>query len=135
MAHNAVRDYQRLAADWTPVGWVIEYRERLTGRCYYRQKKIATPRPTTLLRLHIYLHECGHAHLHARGGRSGKPVHRIEYEAETWAFSKMRQAGIEPDPASVERAKASVRRQIRPGIKCGGQWIDVEAAQWSDWTG
>ena len=91
---------------------------------------IETPKPITLRALHIFLHECGHAYLHTGKER---PKHRVEFEAETWAFKKMRDALIEPHPTSIERAKKYVRRKINQAVKRGAKWIDVEAAQWSEY--
>ena len=122
--------YAALAKRWTPRGWTVSYRKSLTGRCYYQRKLIETPKPITLRALHIFLHECGHAYLHTGKER---PKHRVEFEAETWAFKKMRDALIEPHPTSIERAKRYVRRKINQAVKRGAKWIDVEAAQWSEY--
>jgi hypothetical protein len=126
----SVASYEMLAKRFLPKDWTVRYRDSLTGRCYYRFKRIDTPPPTTLRRLHIFLHECAHIHLH--WGEKARIAHRREYEAETWAFSKMRAAGIEPDPRSVERAKRYVRHKIKQALKRGAKNIDADAWEWSE---
>ncbi|PJA14143.1 MAG: hypothetical protein CO113_12225 [Elusimicrobia bacterium CG_4_9_14_3_um_filter_62_55] len=109
---------------------VIRIRKTLSGRAY-SPEEIAVPRPVTRRALHVFLHECAHVALGHVGGNNAaqfgptlphvrpgaaqaapgprprrKPRHVEEYEAERWAFDRMREAGIAVPRKSLRRAKS-----------------------------
>jgi hypothetical protein len=57
-------------------------RKDLSGCACADEGWISVPRPTTLLRLYIFAHECGHI---ALNHDNRIPDHQAEYEAEQWA--------------------------------------------------
>ena len=118
-----------VAESYLPDGWTVVYRRNLTGRCYYHKKEIATPRPVTRRALHIFLHECAHAVLHRP--RSSKLRHREEYEAERWAFARMRENGIAVPRKALQRAKQYVAWKIRQAERRGAKRIDPETRRWA----
>jgi hypothetical protein len=71
--------------------------------------KMRTPRPDTPYRLHIFLHECAHFVLH---GHRRKPNHLEEYEAEQWAFARMREAGIPVPKKTMRKSRQNVGVEI-----------------------
>jgi hypothetical protein len=81
-----------IAAQYVPPGWTVIERKTLSGACNVKSKRISAPRPITRDALHIFLHECAHAHLHPFG--QYKPRHVEEYEADQWANARMREHGI-----------------------------------------
>ncbi len=134
---------------------VIRMRRTLTGRAYSLEE-IAVPRPVTRRALHVFLHECAHVALgHVRankaaqfgptlphvgpgparaapGPRSGrKPRHVEEYEAERWAFDRMRESGIPVPRKSLKRARSYVAYKIRQARRRGAKTIDQEAQRWA----
>jgi hypothetical protein len=72
--------FMAIAMVYVPEGYTIEYRKSLTGRCFLSKKIIQAPRPVTRRALYVFLHECGHAHLHlddrkaARRGNGSREV-------------------------------------------------------------
>lgn len=135
---------------------VVRIRKTLSGRAY-STAEIAVPRPVTRRALHIFLHECAHVALgHVKAAKtpefgptlphsgSGlvqaaseprsrrKPRHVEEFEAEQWAFARMREAGIPISRKSLTRAKNYVAYKIRQARRRGAKAIDHEAQQWAE---
>jgi len=135
---------------------VVRIRKTLSGRAY-STAEIAAPRPVTRRALHIFLHECAHVALgHVKavetpefgptlphGGPgpaqavSGprikrKPRHEEEYEAEQWAFARMRESGIPIPRKSLRRAKSYVAYKIRQARRRGAKAVDREAQRWAE---
>lgn len=116
---------------------VIHIRRTLSGRAYSAQK-IAVPRPFTRRALHVFLHECAHVALGHVGSSSpgrGGPRHREEYEAEQWAFERMRAAGIPVPRKALRRAKGYVAYKIRQALRRGAKNIDKTALRWAGEVG
>lgn len=134
---------------------VIRIRKTLSGRTYSPQV-IAAPRPVTRRSLHIFLHECAHIALgHVRANTTPqfgptlptvglipaqiaiapkpkrKPRHVEEFEAERWAFDRMREAGIPVPRKSLNRAKGYVAYKIRQAQRRGAKTIDAAALRWA----
>lgn len=134
---------------------VIRMRRTLSGRAY-SPEEIAVPRPVTRWALHVFLHECAHVVLGHVGGNKAaqfgptlphvgpvlaqaapgfrparKPRHVEEYEAERWAFDRMRDAGIPVPRKSLRRAKSYVAYKIRQARRRGAKTIDQEAQRWA----
>jgi len=131
---------------------VVRIRKTLSGRAY-SAAEIAVPRPVTRRALHIFLHECAHVALgHVKAahfaptlphGGPGpvqaaseprvrrKPRHVEEYEAEQWAFDRMRESGIPIPRKSLRRAKSYVAYKIRQARRRGAKAVDREAQRWA----
>ncbi|OGS08239.1 MAG: hypothetical protein A2270_10430 [Elusimicrobia bacterium RIFOXYA12_FULL_51_18] len=131
---------------------VVRIRRTLSGRAY-SAAEIAAPRPVTRRALAIFLHECAHValgHVNAAQfaptlphGGSGpaqaaseprirrKPRHVEEYEAEQWAFARMRESGIPIPRKSLRRAKSYVAYKIRQARRRGAKAVDREAQRWA----
>ena len=107
-----------------PEGWTYEFRKQLSGRAYLDSRRIEAPKPVTRKALYIWLHECGHAHLHV-GSRKARHVE--EMEAEKWAHEKMRANGVPVPKAMTARAKRYVARKIKQAQARGAKRIDAEA--------
>lgn len=127
---------EKIAALYLPAGWTVSYRKSLSGRCHHSEKRLAAPRPITRNALFIFLHECGHAHLHddAAGRRMDgkrKPTHVVEYEAEMWAHAAMREHGIPVPKKMTERGKAYVAWKIKQALARGAKTIDADAATYA----
>jgi hypothetical protein len=114
------REFQAIAAHHVPKGCRVIYREvpvingkvraDLDGvyicekptlvRHLTRPKRvIQAPRPITVESLHVFLHECAHAHLghhdrRIRGGVGRLPEYLEEMQAEQWSLDTMRNHGI-----------------------------------------
>jgi len=129
LRRRAAERFQAIATTETPVDVTIKrYRKSLTGCAYVKDRQIEVPRPVTRRSLHIYLHELAHIVLnHQRQ----KPRHIEEYEAETWAFAKMREHGVSVPRKSLQRAKAYVDRKIRQAEARGAKKIDHRARAFS----
>lgn len=113
----------------------IRVRRTLSGRAY-SPEWISVPRPFTRRALHIFLHECAHVVLGHVGPKTGrKPRHVEEYEAERWAFDRMREAGISVPRKSLERAKRYVAYKIRQAKARGAKGISRDALRWSTGSG
>ena len=134
---------------------VIRIRRALSGRAY-SPEEIAVPRPLTRRALHVFLHECANVALgHVRGNKVAqfgptlphvgpgpaqaapwpkpgrKSRHVEEYEAERWAFARMRESGIPVPRKSMRRAKSYVAYKIRQARRRGAKTIDQEAQRWA----
>ena len=127
---------------------VVRIRRTLSGRAY-SAAEIAVPRPVTRRSLHIFLHECAHValgHVFAptlpHGGLGPgqaaseprirrKTRHVEEYEAEQWAFARMRESGIPIPRKSLRRAKRYVAFKIRQARRRGAKAVDREAQRWA----
>ena len=127
---------------------VVRIRRTLSGRAY-SAAEIAAPRPVTRRALHIFLHECAHVALghvfaptlpHGGPGPAQaaseprimrKPRHVEEYEAEQWAFARMRESGIPIPRKSLRRAKSYVAYKIRQARRRGAKAVDREAQRWA----
>jgi hypothetical protein len=120
----AVR-FAAIAAAETPTDVKVTFRKSLSGCAWVASRKISVPRPVTRRALHIYLHEIAHIVL---DHRNQKPRHVEEFEAETWAFAKMREHGVAVPRKSLTRAKAYVARKIRQAKRRGAKHIDPRAA-------
>jgi len=119
-----------IADKWTPPGCIVWYRKDLSGRMGHGGKVMWAPRPITRKSLYLFLHECAHYHL-GHNGKSGKPRHREEYEAEKWAHEKMREAGIAVPRAMTRRAKCYVAWRIDMAVRRGAKRIDKEAKRYA----
>jgi hypothetical protein len=131
---------------------VVRIRKTLSGRAY-SAAEIAVPRPVTRRALHIFLHECAHVALgHVKAAQFAptlphggpgpaqaatesrirrKPRHVEEYEAEQWAFARMRESGIPIPRKSLRRAKSYVAYKIRQARRRGAKAVDGEAQRWA----
>lgn len=134
---------------------VVRIRKTLSGRAY-SAAEIAVPRPVTRRALHIFLHECAHVALgHVKADKAAqfaptlshgcpgpaqaaseprimrKPRHVEEYEAEQWAFARMRESGIPIPRKSLRRAKSYVAYKIRQARRRGAKVVDREAQRWA----
>nr|MBI3612634.1 hypothetical protein [Nitrospirota bacterium] len=134
---------------------VIRIRRTLSGRAY-NPEEIAAPRPITRRALHVFLHECAHVALgHVWANKAAqfgptlphvgpesteavpgpksvrKPRHVEEYEAERWAFDRMREAGIAVPRKSLRRAKSYVAYKICQARRRGAKAINQEAQRWA----
>jgi hypothetical protein len=124
----AAERFMAIAMMYVPEGWTIEYRKSLSGRCLIKKKIIQAPRPVTRRALYVFLHECGHAHLHLDGR---KKRHVEEMEAEKFAHEKMREHGIAVPRKETKEAKRYVARQIRKAIARGAKRIDPEVRRFA----
>lgn len=104
-------------------------RGSLSGRAYLVTGFLHAPRPKTRKALYIFLHECAHFALHHVG--RAKPVHLIEYEAETWAHERMRAYGIPVPRKMTQRAKQYVARKIEKARRRGAKSIDAKAMKYA----
>lgn len=114
---------------------VVRIRKVLSGRAH-NTAEISVPRPVTRRALHIFLHECAHIVLGHVGTKtspkqSKKPRHVEEFEAEQWAFDRMREAGISVPRKSLRRAKGYVAFKIRQALRRGAKTIDHDAQRWA----
>lgn len=107
-----------------PEGWTYAFRKSLSGRAFWDRKHIDAPKPVTRKALYIWLHECAHAHLHLN---NRKKRHVEEMEAEKWAHTKMREAGVPVPRSMTKRAKRYVARKIEQAHVRGAKRIDPEA--------
>lgn len=140
----------------TPVSVrAVRIRKTLSGMAY-SAAEIAVPRPVTRRALHIFLHECAHVALgHVKADKAAqfaptlphggpgpaqaaaeprirrKPRHVEEYEAEQWAFDRMRESGIPIPRKSLRRAKSYVAYKIRQARRRGAKAVDREAQRWA----
>ena len=140
----------------TPVAvMVVRIRKTLSGRAY-SAAEIAAPRPVTRRALAIFLHECAHVALgHVKADNAAqfaptlphggpgpvqaasmprirrKPRHVEEYEAEQWAFARMRESGIPIPRKSLRRAKSYVAYKIRQARRRGAKAVDRVAQRWA----
>lgn len=113
----------------TSVRFVI-VRRNLSGCA--NAEVISAPRPVTRRALAIFLHECAHIALcHVGNNGNHKPQHVKEYEAERWAFDRMREAGIRVPRKSLRRAKGYVAYKIRQARKRGAKRVDPNALRWA----
>jgi len=126
---NMKRKCMECALNNTPESvHVVNIRSALTGRAYYETHKLAAPRPFTRKALHIFLHECAHFVLHVRGR---KKRYIQEYEAEQWAFQRMKEARIPIPDDSVKRAKQYVSRKIGQAYSRGLLHADEKIKGWA----
>lgn len=114
---------------------VVRIRPTLSGSAY-STAEISVPRPVTRRALHIFLHECAHIVLGHVGDKinpkpSRKPRYIEEFEAEQWAFDRMREAGIPVPRRSLIRAKGYVALKIRQAKRRGAKSIDPIVLQWT----
>lgn len=116
---------------YVPAGFAVEYRKSLSGRCFYDPPRIVTPRPVTRKAIYIFLHECGHAHLHRTGARPKRPRYVEEFEAEQFAHAAMRAEGIAIPREMTERAKRYVSRKIDQAFARGGFRFRDDIAIWA----
>ena len=127
---DAADRYYALAMASLPPGWTYgAFRKSLTGYVTIRDKFLVGPKPVTRKALYIWLHECGHAHLHPRHGC--KPSHVMEYEAEQWAHATMRANGIPVPKSMTDRAKRHVANKIRQAERRGAKSINQQAKAYS----
>jgi hypothetical protein len=128
---QAAERFTAIAMRYVPEGYTIEYCKSLSGGHCGSRKLIRAPRPITRRALFVFLHECGHAHLHRDGGQWGKSRHVIEMEAERWAHERMRENGIAVPRLESVCAKQNVARQIRRDIAGGMLSIDRQARRYA----
>jgi hypothetical protein len=102
--------YEAIGRMYVPEGYTVSYRKSLTGCCDFKNRVIWAPRPITRKSLYIFLHECGHAHLHQ--GRK-KTRHVEEMEAERWAHEKMREHGVAVPRDMTKRLPGRYPKQSR----------------------
>lgn len=92
----------------------VELRKNLTGRAYYEEGRLSSPKPVTRAALHVFLHECAHFVLHAtKAQRKGKPSHVREMECELWATARMREAGIAVPRDMIRTGKLYVQQHMK----------------------
>jgi hypothetical protein len=116
-----------LGLSFLPDGWTYTYVENWEGSCFWERMHIEAPKPVTRRRLHIWLHECAHAHDVGRG----EPPYRAEMLCEQWAFDRMRETGVPAPLVSIDRAKRYVAHLIDKSKRRGAKRIDAEAIAWS----
>jgi hypothetical protein len=78
--------------------------------------------------LYVFLHECGHAHLHLD---DRKKRHVEEMEAEKFAHEKMREHSIAVPRKESKQAKRYVARKIKQATGSGAKRIDPEARRFA----
>jgi hypothetical protein len=116
-----------------PEGWTVRLHKRLSGRCFLTEKVIVAPCPVTRRAMHIFLHDVAHAVLHA--GRTHKPRHVEELEAEQWAFAKMWELGVAVPAKALVRARRYVARKIKQAEGFGrAKHIDPKARAFAKLT-
>jgi hypothetical protein len=98
--------------------------------CYYDKKLIIAPKPVTAISLHIFLHECAHAHLHDGLRLGRKPEYVIELEAELWALDIMTKHGIPVSEATVS-ARRYIAQQIVEAEGWGCKHFDPQAIEFA----
>ena len=121
----AAERFYAIGMSYLPAGWTYAFRKSLSGNSDPRKKHINGPKPITRKALYVWLHECGHANLHADGKR--RPRHVEELEAEQFAHATMRKHGIPVPRISTKTAKYYVAHQIRKAEKRGAKNIDAKA--------
>jgi hypothetical protein len=132
----AAQRFTAIAMMYVPEGWKVETR-KCRGYCKYDSKTIVAPKPVTRKSLHLFLHECAHAHLHApiyfesKSKYKSKPKHVVEMEAEKWADQKMREHGVPVPRATTKLGKEYVARKIKQAEARGARRIDPEARRFA----
>jgi hypothetical protein len=86
--------------------------------------RMAVPKPITRRALYVFLHECAHFVLHADYKRNKRPRYLEEFEAETWARDKMREAGIPVPRKEIVRAKEHVAQHLKQVKRKKGRRLD-----------
>ncbi len=94
---------------------------------------IDAPEGATRRQLYILAHECAHVALGHGSikGKSRKPRHVEEMEAEQWAHDALRRYGVPVPRAMTVRAKRYVARKIRQAEARGAKRIDPAARKYS----
>jgi len=134
----AAERYTAIAMKYVPESWTVQFRKSLSGKCYYCSKTISAPKPVTRKSLYIFLHECGHANLHAPlvfnrlSEYRKKPKHVIELEAEQWAHERMRENGVAVPRSMTIRAKKYVGRKVNQAVARGSKNIDPRARHFAN---
>jgi hypothetical protein len=103
---------------------VVRLRDDNSGKAHIGPKDpdygmLEARRPSTVLRLHTYLHECGHFALHL-GAR--KERWQEEAEAELWACTCLLRAGIPEPERTVRRCWYNVNCALPPGVSLSA-WV------------
>ena len=109
---------------------ILRWRKKLTGRALHKADvaAIEAPLPKTRKALYVFLHECGHLHLHRR---TSKSRHRREYEAEVYAHCRMQEAGIEVPESMTENARRYIAWKIRQAVRRGARRLDQDACDFA----
>lgn len=80
--------------------------------------------------LYLYLHEAGHVNLqHGKYEDGEVPLWLIEYEAEQYAITSMRAAGVAVPREAIVAAKSYVRRCIES--PCNDETPPRKVVRWS----
>ena len=93
-------------------------REKINGRSMPGLGVIFVPRPDTLPRLRIFLHECAHCKLHRETPR-GTSYHQVELEAERYAFDAITEAGIQVSRHALERSQWLIYGELLADLRAG----------------
>ncbi len=93
-------------------------REKINGRSNPRLGWITVPRPDTLPRLRVFLHECAHCKLH-REVQPRTPYHWLELEAERYTFAALAEAGIQASRYARERSQWSIYGELLADLRAG----------------
>ena len=109
---------------------ILRWRKRLTGRAMHKGDvaAIEAPLPKTRKALYVFLHECGHLHLHRK---TSKSRHRREFEAELYAHCRMQEAGIEVPESMTENARRYIAWKIRQAVRRGARRLDQDACDFA----
>ena len=121
--------YEQIAFDHVPVGVTVVIRPDLDARAYLTLGVMHTPYPSTALALQVFLHECAHFHFHRT---CSYPIHRQEYEAESWSFAVMRAYGVEVHERSIQCAQGYVSKKIRAAMMRGANVVDCDTFEFID---
>jgi hypothetical protein len=118
-----------------PAGWTAEFRkdaapphvqaylefpEEGLYQTNWNHQICYVPRPTNIQNVLIFLHECGHAHLHREQCRGylHNPT-RLEYEAEVFAIDAAQRLGIDVPLIMRERSRRYVAGYVKLDRKNG----------------
>lgn len=106
-----------------PRGWTVKWKrgrkfpgerfkdagEYIRGVTYFDKKQILCIEPVSYENLAIFLHECGHAHIHTRDIDDIDWLAEQEYEAEQFAIKAMRAMGIPVPRSFIKRGREYIR--------------------------
>lgn len=103
-------------------------RTSLSGRAWYKLRRISAPEGRTRKQLYILAHECAHIALQ----HLDKPVHVRETEAEQWAHEALRRHSLAVPKSMTARARQYVAYKINRALKRGAKHIDPRAARFAE---
>ena len=125
----------KVAEKFVPNGYRIIHKQRLSGHVFWKNREFHVPRPVTRKALYIYLHE--YAHIYLKHNEADLPIHRREYEAETWAIRMMEYEDIPPPFKMIQQGKAYVLNEIIKALAhgemkiCKSSWKYATTPRWT----